>query len=851
MPGGTGESWLRRVVAVLCVALLCAATFVALETIENRDAGASDSPPAKPNIVLIVSDDQSLDSLAAMPFLSSKPGGHWFEFTRAFDNTPLCCPSRATLFSGLYPHHHGVEINSGGAFADASTIATWLQAAGYRTGLAGKYLNDYPFGESPFIPLGWSDWFANVGTSGHYDYNMNDNGTTVHYGTAESDYHTDVVARRAEAFIEASAGQPFFLYAAPIAPHPPLVPPVRYQKTRVTTTRPPNFNEADVSDKPAWIKNTPLLTTQQAAGEDANRAKQYRMVMAVDDLVRTVRQALVDTSQLENTVIMFLTDNGVLFGEHRRNGKSCVYEECVRTPLFMRVPWLEGRIDGHLISTVDIAPTVAELAGIAPADPVDGTSLVPLLSDPTTPWRSSVLLEHHAGVAGKPDFWAVRTETWKYAELATSERELYDVVNDPYELENVADSPTHETIQAALAQELAALRTASPHQVIPRVSIVDAAVHEGNDGTMLLDFMLSLSVGSVEGASVRASTVDGTALSSSDYAATAETVAFEAGETSKIFSVQINGDTEVEPDESFAVVLDQPVALEIESGTATGSILDDDDVPIVSIDDPTASEGDGDGSGIDFTITLSHASGDPAGVAFSTADGSAHAGEDYVATVGVVEFAPGVTEQVVSVDVVGDAVAEPDEMFTLELGNPVGLTLGDASGTATIMDDDFRPVASVDDVAVIEGDGGTTSATFTITLSPVPAKPTDVTWSTSDGSAVASEDYIAGSGTVGFVPGQATGTFAVAVVGDLRHEALETFSVGLTSADADLGDGEGEGTITDNDPAPAIAITDVVVTEGSGAPVPATFTVTLSGPSGLPVTVAWTTANGSAKTPGD
>jgi arylsulfatase A-like enzyme len=839
---------MRRKVALLGVFALMTGSMMFIQA--GSSGVLATAPPAKPNVVFIVSDDQSADSLAAMQYLTSKPGGHWFEFTNAFDNTPLCCPSRATLLTGLYPHHHGVEGNTGGGFDDSSTIATWLQSAGYRTGLAGKYLNDYPFGSS-FVPPGWDDWFANVGTTGHYNYTMNDNGTNVAFGAAESDYHTDVVARRADEFIRGSAGEePFFLYVAPVAPHPPLVPPPRYAKTRITVTRPPNFNEADVSDKPAWIQSTPLMTSQEAAQQDSKRAKEYRMVMAVDDLIRTVRQALADSGELDNTVIIFQTDNGVMFGEHRQSEKGCVYEECVGTPMFIRVPWLDGRVDSRLVSSIDIAPTISDIAGIAPPDPVDGTSLLPLLEDADSPWRSSILLEHHAGTP-KPDFWAIRTQQWKYVELATGERELYDEVGDPFELQNVADAPEHAALQAQLAAELAGLRTAPPHDVFPAVSISDARVNEGHEGSALLEFTLDLSVASLEGASVRASTVDGTATSPEDYQSAVETFTFAPEETRKTFLVTVNGDGSIEADETIGVVLDQLQSVSLADGEATGTITDDDDAPTVSAGDVAVVEGNDGSADATFTLSLSHASGATASVAYTTADGSALAPDDYEATSGEATFDPGQTQQTVTVRVSGDQLIEPDETFTLELSDPSGALLGDASGTALILDDDVPLMAAIDDVVVTEGNTGTTAATFTVSLTPASTGPVVISWSTADGTATAPGDYAASSGNLTFSPGENAKTITVPVAGDVLYEAQEDFFVNLTSTDVDLADAQGRGSINDDDIAPAIAITDVSVNEGTGPSVFATFVVTLSGSSGLPVSVSYASANGTAKAPGD
>lgn len=805
--------------------------------------------PDKPNIVFILSDDQTSDSTVAMPFLTSKPGGHWFEFTNAFNNTPLCCPSRATLLSGLYPHHHGVEINSGAAFDDTSTIATWLKGGGYRTGLAGKYLNNYPWAKPPtYIPPGWDDWFADIQEGGHYSYTMNDNGALVNYGSTAADYQTDVVARRADQFIRQSAGsQPFFLYAAPIAPHAPLTPPQRYKNTPFTITRPPNFNEADVSDKPAWVQGMPLATAKEAKSWDSQRQKEFQMVLAVDDVVRTVYQALAETGELDDTVIVFQTDNGVMYGEHRLTDKGCVYEECVGTPSFIRVPWLTGRVDPHLISNIDIAPTFADLGGVTPASVVDGTSLVPLLEDGDAPWRSAALLEYHGG--GKPSFWAIRTAAWKYAELDTGERELYDMINDPFELANVAGAPQHAALEASLASDLAMLRTAPPHWVLPVVSIADASVVEGTGTETALTLTLELSGGAPEGASVGVSTQDGTAGAPDDYGALFQRVDFAPGEDSATISVTIQADALSEENESFTLVLDDPQNLVVEDPEASATIVDDDGPPAVSIDDIDVVEGDAGATDALFTLSLSHAAAAATSVGYATADGTATAPDDYTAIEGVASFVPGATTTTVSVPVSGDEVAEGAESFVVTLTDPQGLVLGDAVGSAAILDDDQAVTASIGDATVVEGNGGPHAATFTVTVFPAPPAPIEVTWSTGDGSATAGSDYATATGVVSFAPGQTNATLDVSVFGDALYEDDETMSVSIASEDAVVGDGEATGSILNDDIAPAVAIADTSANEASSGV--ATFVVTLSAPSGMTTSIAYASANGTAKAPGD
>ncbi len=826
----------------------------AVAVIPAHPARAAAPQGSRPNIVLIVSDDQSIDAVgAAMPFLRSKPGGHWVEFSNALDNTPLCCPSRATLLTGLYPHHHGVEQSYGEPFDESATLATWLSAAGYRTGLAGKYLNDYPYGMPPWVPEGWSDWFANMNRTQHYNYDMFDNGSVVHYGTAHADYQTDVIARRADTFIRsAQPSEPFFLYATPIAPHEPLVPPQRYAQAPVSITRPPNFNEADVSDKPGWVQALPLLTASQANVVDGNHAKSLRMVMAVDDLVRTVFTALEDKGILDDTVIVFMTDNGFEWGEHRHSGKSCAYESCVRTPLLIRYPWAPGHVEARLASSIDIAPTVAEIAGIVPSDPVDGTSLLPLVQGGASTWRSQILLEYQAPSL-TPRFWAVRSEQFKYVELETGEKELYDLVNDPYEMQNQAGQPAFATVQAALADDLAALKAEPPHMVLPSLSIADAQATEDDLGLVHIDFVVSLSAASPVPVEVRASTSDGTATAPADFASTVQTMTFAPGEREKIFSVALAGDVEEEPNESFSVVLDQEQNAIITRSEGTGTILDDDAaaVPSLSVDDVVVQEGDAGTIPATFTVTLMPPGADEVSVAYQTVDGSASAGDDYQEMSGVVTFAPGETSKAVTVSVSGDESIEPDETFSLVLSAPVGAPIADGTGEGVILTDDVPASASIGDASIVEPNDGTTSVGFTVTISPASAQPITVWWSTADGTATSPGDYEAASGVLNFGPGESSKTLSVSVVGDTVPEAQEEFYVDISSPDASVVDPRGVATVADNDPLPTLAISDVSVTEGTGGTKTVAFVVTLSAASGQAVSVTYQTVDGTAKAPSD
>jgi N-acetylglucosamine-6-sulfatase len=424
----------------------------------------------KPNVVFILSDDQPPDLLKTMSYTNGRTD--WVRFNKAYLNNPLCCPSRATLLTGQYSHHHKVEENNLPSQLDESnTLATWLKGAGYKTGLIGKYFNGYPFGRGAYKPAGWDSWQAFVGEGQYYDYRLFENGTTRSYGSDVSHYSTDVLSQKAVNFINGSTSQPFFLYFAPKAPHGPFnVPTPRHTNdpkcsaVGTSTWDRPNFNEADVTDKPNYIKNKALLNSST---ERTHRKKQCEMLQSVDDGVRSIFTALQNKGKLDNTVVVYMTDNGYANGSHRLAPKRCEYEECVTTPLLIRYPGTTGRQSNKLVSNVDIASTVSQLAGATPQRKQDGYSLVPFLQ-PTPPsqWPtdSEGLLLHYIGygVAGDPSpvpgYWGIRQGKYKYVELSTGEKELYDLQADPYELQNKANDPAYALAQATLANKLQTLK---------------------------------------------------------------------------------------------------------------------------------------------------------------------------------------------------------------------------------------------------------------------------------------------------------------------------------------------------------------------------------------------------------
>jgi N-acetylglucosamine-6-sulfatase len=410
------------------------------------------SPLARPNLVLVLTDDldvRTAELLPRLPSLMSQPG---LTFSRAYVTTSLCAPSRASLLTGRYAHNSGVLYNSGpqGGFpafragAEAQTVAVWLKAAGYRTALFGKYLNDYP-GNSPpeYIPAGWDDWqvqLTSFENARYYNYEMNENGRVVAYGNRPEDYDADVLARKAVDFIQKTAAEPakpFFLLVATQAPHTPANYAARHagQPSGDGAARVPSFNEGDVSDKPAWVQNTPLLTEKDIRKLDQFQQARVLTLLAVEELLDQILRTLIATGRIGNTYVFFTSDNGLLLGEHRlADRKANAFEEAILVPLIVRGPGTPaGQRVALPVLNLDLAPTFAELAGLAVPDAVDGRSLVPFLrGNPPDParWRTDFLVEHFsAGVS-----LSVRNPDVLYTDVESGERELYDMRNDPYQL---------------------------------------------------------------------------------------------------------------------------------------------------------------------------------------------------------------------------------------------------------------------------------------------------------------------------------------------------------------------------------------------------------------------------------
>jgi N-acetylglucosamine-6-sulfatase len=444
---------------VILGVLACLATFLAFGCSGSGPAQKeeAEAPTIRPNIILVLVDDLDYASALRMPAISSSLLEEGASFENAFASYPLCCPSRATILTGLYAHNHEVKGNrppNGGfeKFRDEGheedTIAALLQQSGYRTALFGKYLNGYGEEDPTYVPSGWDEWHVKLDKQRAYDYRTNENGEVVSHGREAEDFYTDFLSNQATEYVRSAAPnpEPFFLHLTPTAPHLPATPAERHEDAFAgeEAPHPPSFDEEDLSDKPSWISNIDRVSDEEASEIDERYQKRLKSMLAVDEMVAALVEELEAAGELDDTFLFFTSDNGFLQGEHRvMQGKSRAYEESSRVPLFVRGPGVTAGWEiKEIVLNTDLASTFAELAGLEEFPAADGRSLAPLIRGEELPsWRNAVLLEAEGfgeeEASSPPAFRAVRTETHKYVEYENGERELYDLTTDPYELENL------------------------------------------------------------------------------------------------------------------------------------------------------------------------------------------------------------------------------------------------------------------------------------------------------------------------------------------------------------------------------------------------------------------------------
>jgi arylsulfatase A-like enzyme len=436
-----------RVLTLDFVLLVLVSTSFSMSTLrESTKAG-------RPNFLIIISDDQRYDTMDFMPRTKARIFDQGINFSNAYVTTPLCCPSRASILTGMYAHNHGVRLNQ-----DTLRMKTFVEALhenGYYTGLVGKYLNSWDGSPRPEFDF----WVSHAGgDSRYYGPSLNVNGTwSVHPG-----YITHIFRDYALQFLRFASQQdkPVVLIFSPNAPHAPANPAPGDDKLypNLSEHRPPNFNEADMSDKPRSLWFVPLLAPEQIAANDSFRRLQLQSLNALDIAVESLLAALARQNILDNTCVIYLSDNGYFWGEHRFQGKAFVYEEAIRVPFALRYPPLvrAPRVETRMVANIDIAPTIYELAGVPMPPEVDGRSLVPL-AQLKNEWRDDLLIEGWPGT-GRAPYAAVHTANLVYVETEGDLPEFYDLKSDPYQLDNQVNDPANAAVVANLQQRLQRLK---------------------------------------------------------------------------------------------------------------------------------------------------------------------------------------------------------------------------------------------------------------------------------------------------------------------------------------------------------------------------------------------------------
>ena len=401
----------------------------------------------------------------------------------------LCCPSRASIFTGNFPHDTGVFQNTGpdGGFQvfydrgeDSDTFATALQSAGYRTAMMGKFLNRYmqlpPSAGVPntYVPPGWSEWDVAGWGYPEYGYTMNENGTLHQFGYQPWAYLTSVLAHKGVDFIGTSVQMhaPFMLELATFSPHAPYVPAPRDLDTfgAVQAPRPPNFNVIP-TNAPRWLAAHTPLNQAQISQVDHVFRRRVESVQSVDRMIGALERALEANGVADNTYLVFSSDNGLHTGEFAlMPGKLTAFDTDIRVPLVVVGPGVPAGVTTSAVAeNIDLAPTFAAIGGTGL--PSDGHSLLPVLyGDGSTPagWRDVALIEHHGPdlsgsdpdyqqpASGNPrTYEALRSERYLYVEYNDGEIEAYDLQNDPFELHNIATQLPPGTLAQLHAQLLA------------------------------------------------------------------------------------------------------------------------------------------------------------------------------------------------------------------------------------------------------------------------------------------------------------------------------------------------------------------------------------------------------------
>jgi N-acetylglucosamine-6-sulfatase len=442
----------------LLAVLLLPATF---------NANSQQQSGNKPNIIFILTDDYASNLVDFMPNLKAmqKEG---VTFSNYYVSNSLCCPSRSSIFTGMLPHNSGVQTNTkpnGGYDAyvghdDAQkSFCVALQGGGYKTAMMGKFLNGYlPRKHDP--PAGWTDWFVAGAGYRNFDYDINSNGTILHYGHSPEDYLTDVLSKRTDSLIRSWKDNPFFIEIATFTPHGPFIPAPRHENlfNDEKAPRTPRFNQQADSTAPNWLRSLQPLGAKQIDRIDNIFRNRVRCVQSIDEMLGQIRKVLNENGVSKNTYIFFSSDNGYHLGDYSMlQGKQTPFDIDIRVPLIACGPNVaKGKMQDDIVSNIDLAPTFIALAQTTATDDPDGKDIQHLLREQNTAkinWRNFAIIEHSRVTNDKddpdkqeeqdgklPSYTALRFHDLLYVEYETGEISCYDVKKDVNELKNIYKS---------------------------------------------------------------------------------------------------------------------------------------------------------------------------------------------------------------------------------------------------------------------------------------------------------------------------------------------------------------------------------------------------------------------------
>jgi N-acetylglucosamine-6-sulfatase len=508
----------RRLLAVAAMLALGAGALGLLHGARDAESATGD------NVIFILTDDQTSSELTSMPNVQNLIGAQGATFKRAYITYPLCCPSRASLLGGQYMHNHGVRGNvgpNGGWERFISRQSTALpvrtESAGYYNVHIGKYMNGYIGTElNPNVPPGWDEWYGKISENNlYFNYTLMektgpaDTPEIEFYGDQDSEYQTDVFRDKALQFLDSPAAQtPFMLNLWFNAPHSPFDPAPRHLFSLENTGLPklPAFNEKDISDKPKWLRKQAKRRFKKGFSKTilSERKRRLEQLRSVDEAVGALVTKLAQEGLLDDTYLVFASDNGFFRGEHRiAGGKFLAYEPSARVPLLIRGPGIPaGAVSDELVSNLDVTQTILQIATGAISSGLDGRSLLPFATSPALRSSRPILLEADTGpgqgnavdpetaasasakvakahLAGRrgvkdldqepmanksaangssaPAYRAIRTDRYLYVLYANGQSELYDMRRDPKQLRNLSTDSRYKFVRRFLRQNMFAL----------------------------------------------------------------------------------------------------------------------------------------------------------------------------------------------------------------------------------------------------------------------------------------------------------------------------------------------------------------------------------------------------------